>query len=118
LPKGLVIEKIQSLYPMVIEKKFIIVPYGDWNFFRSPKDMITKFFNRHKVYNDQNKSNFNHLWACLGQLESAFDLGWPKLTMYWHDTRVQLCPNVFVKSWWTHGRGDNPIYPCCILCWG
>jgi hypothetical protein len=29
LPKGLVIEKIQSLYPMVTEKNLIVVLYGD-----------------------------------------------------------------------------------------
>jgi hypothetical protein len=37
--------------------------------------MMTKFSNRHKVYNDQNKSNFDHPSACFGQPESAFDLG-------------------------------------------
>jgi hypothetical protein len=33
---------------------------------------------------------------------------WPRLTLYWCDTWVCLCPYASVALWWTHRRRDNP----------
>jgi hypothetical protein len=37
--------------------------------------MIESCFSHHKAYGNQNMSNFNHLYPCLGQPNMGFDLG-------------------------------------------
>jgi hypothetical protein len=53
----------------------------------------------HKFYGDWNGFSFFRLYLCPKQPNMSFDLGGPKLTLFWHDIGLCLCPNGQVISW-------------------
>ncbi len=60
-------------------------------------------FGHHKVYNNQMMLFWVVSNCFLGSLTSF----WPRLTLYWHDARVCLHPNVFDTLWWMHKCHEN-----------
>ncbi len=79
--------------------------FYDWN------HVVTKrHFNHHKVMVTKTTPFLVACKATLGTqdgISPSLTFGWPKLTLYWCNTRLHLHMDASITSWQMHGHGDK-----------